>query len=202
MPNRPPSSTRWTNFRTLAGSLNELLPGLRHSLRHPRRVGAWLEEHHPWLSRRVLSAASNLADPYVAGMGLSVQRLDENGVEVFMPHRWRNQGEGGVVHVGALVTLAEFVSRVYWERNLNLMRHEIQAVQVTSKFHITTELDTRGVMNFSEGEREAVLFRFRSEGEAIVPSQVKVFESTGRLVAEIVVEWRLKGSLALGAGQD
>lgn len=197
MANKPPFS----NFKELAEAFGNMLPDLRASLKNPRRVGSLLEEYNPWLSRRLLSAASNLADPYVAGMGLTIERLDENGVSVTMPHRWRNRGEGGAVHVGALTTLAEFTSRVYWERNLNLSRHEMRVVQLAAKFLGVTEHDTRATMNFSESEREAALFRFRADGEAIVPCLVQVFESAGRLIAEVTIEWRLNRLLAIGAGR-
>lgn len=197
------SQFRDLSWRELAGSLVERLPELRHSLRqslrHPRQFGTWLEEHNPWLSRQVLSAASNLADPYLVGMGLTIERLDENGVDVRMPDRWRNRGEGGAAHVGALTTLAEFASRVYWERNLNLNRHDMHVVQLTAQFLAPADGDIRAVMGFSEGEREAALFRFRAEGEVVVPAEVKIFESQGRLIADIVVEWRLTRPLALGA---
>lgn len=197
MPNRPPFS----NFRELAGTIADLVPSLRASLRNPRRMGSLLEEYNPWLSRRLLGAASNLADPYVAGMGLAIERLEEDGIAVTMPHRWRNRGEGGVVHVGALTTLAEFTSRLYWERNLNLGRHEMQVVNLAAKFLAEVESDTRATMDFAETEREAALFRFRSEGETLVPCLVKIFESQGRLIAEVTVEWRLTRPMALPSGQ-
>ncbi len=202
MANNPSDgNSKFTNFKELAGSLGHLLPGLRESLRNPRRMGSLLEEYNPWLSRRLLGVVSNLADPYIAGMGLGIERLDENGVSVKMPLRWRNRGEGGVAHVGALTTLAEFASRVYWERNLNVSRHEMRVAQLSARFLGEAEGDTRAMMNFSEAEREAALFRFRAEGEAVVPCCVQVFENAGRLVAEVTVEWCMTRPLVLGAGR-
>ncbi len=180
-----------SHIKDLSNRLQDMWPHLRPFVRNPRLVGSWIEERHPWLGRQILSAASNLADPYVAGMGLSILAFAPTMIEVAMPNRWRNRGEGGSVHVGALATLAEFTSRVFWERHLNLRRNEMRVGQLISRFLRETESDTRAVFNFDENEREAVLYRLRAEGRVYVPCEVAVYDSVGRLVAETTVEWCL-----------
>src|SRR4051812_18239286 len=111
-----------SNIKEFADQLKEILPELKSYVENPKRLGAWLEEHNPWLSRQLLGAVSNISDPYLAGMGLTIQQLSETRTEVLLPDRWKNRAEGGVVHVGALTTAAEYASRIYWERVLNLQR--------------------------------------------------------------------------------
>jgi acyl-coenzyme A thioesterase PaaI-like protein len=200
MRRRTTERVSFTNFRMLSKQLEELLPGLRSYVLHPRRIGIWLEEHNPWLSRHFLSAASNVVDPYIAGMGLRIENLSETMIEVVLPRRLRNRGEGGVAHVGALTTLAEFTSRLYWERHLNLNRHEMMVSEIQARFLAETGGETRAVFSFNETDREAVLFRLRSEATVLVPCQVGVYETDGgRLVAEITVEWLLSRAKELGA---
>ena len=96
-----------SNIMELKKQLEKMLPEIRQFAENPKRLGAWLEEHSPWLGREVLGAVSNLSDPYLAGMGLHVDLLNETRAEVTLPERWRNRAEGHVIHVGALLTAAE-----------------------------------------------------------------------------------------------
>lgn len=189
-----------SNLREFADQLKELLPEWRTYVENPRRLGTWLEEHQPWLSRQLLSAASNLSDPYLAGMGLHVAELNETRAEVTLPFRWKNQGESGSVHVGAMTTAAEFVSRLYWERLLNLQRHQLHAVQINARFLAEANTDCKAVFTVTENEREAILFKLRSEGTATAPCPVNVFDQAGKLVAEVHVEWKFSQPKALGSG--
>lgn len=193
---------RRANFKELRAKIQDLLPQLRPYVQNPRMLSHWLEEHNSWVSRQLLNAASTLVDPHLAGMGLHVLSLDDSEVEVALPQRWKNRGEGGTVHVGALLTLAEFASRVFWERHLNLQRHDMQVQQVAARFMRETDQRTRAIMKVTENEREALLFRLRAEGTSSVPSQVMIFDQKNRLVAEVTVEWRLTRPMALGAGTD
>lgn len=190
-----------SNLREIADQLKELLPHWRTYVENPRRLGTWLEEHQPWLSRQFLSAASNLSDPYLAGMGLHVEDLGETRAEVRLPMRWKNQGEGGTVHVGAMTTAAEFVSRLYWERLLNLQRHQLRATQITARFLGEVSTDCKAIFSVSEAERESILFKLRSEGTATAPCPVNIFDEAGKLVAEVQVEWNFSQPKSLGSGQ-
>ncbi len=192
VPNRQCGETEtMSHIKGLTERLQDMWPHLRPFVQNPRLVGNWIEEHHPWLGRQFLSAASNLSDPYVAGMGLSILVFAPVTIEVAMPNRWRNRGGGGSVHAGALATLAEFTSRVFWERHLSLSLHEMRVGQIVSRFLRETESDTRAVFHFDENEREAVFYRLRAEGRVFVPCEVAIYDSVGRLVCETTVEWCL-----------
>ena len=190
-------------LKQLADQVRKASPGLveevRQLARHPRSLGQWIEAKSPWLNRRFLGVASNLIEPFLVGMGLKVDRLGEEVVEVSMPGSWRNQGEGGTNHTGALVSLGEFAVRLYWEFHLDVRRNEIQTKRVQMRVLVRPTGDMKGVFRLPVSEREAILHRLRSDGIATAETQTLVYDKAGRLVAEVEVDWELRRQLALGS---
>jgi hypothetical protein len=187
----------------LEAKLRELSPvlirELRLFVRHPRTLGNWIEGKSPWLNRRFLGVASNFAEPFLIGMGLHVERLTEEAVEVSMPGIWRNQGEGGVIHSSALSTAGELAARLYWEYHLDLQRAEMSVGRVQLKMISGARVtgDIKAIFRMSTGEREATLHRLRADGQVQVESQTLIYDRSERLVAEVDVDWTLRRQLAL-----
>lgn len=190
------------SLRRKAPPLPELVEELRTLVRHPRSLSTWIETRSPWLSRRFLGVASNLIEPFVAGMGLRVERLGEDVIEVVLPESLRNQGEGGAVHIGALSVLGEFAVRLYWEYHLDLRKSEIHSSRVQVRVLRRPVGEMRAVFRLPVSEREAVLHRLRAEGGAEVESQALVYDNEGRLVAEVDSDWAIARQLALGSGRE
>lgn len=194
-----------TKFERRLEGLLEKLPGLAEQLkaiaRNPRSLGAKIESRSPWLSRQFLGAASNFVEPFLVGMGLKVETLGEEIVEVSLPGHWRNQGEGGVIHNGALASLGEFTSRLYWEHHLDLRGPELYARHVELRSLTRARGDLRGVFRWSVASREEIQHRLRSSGEADANVTVSVYDSSGKLVAEVDVQWSITRQLSLGSGQ-
>ncbi|MES2964241.1 MAG: DUF4442 domain-containing protein [Bdellovibrionota bacterium] len=194
-----------TKFERSLEGLLEKLPGLAEQLkalaRNPRSLGAKIEIHSPWLSRHFLGAASNFVEPFLVGMGLKVENLGEEIIEVSLPGHWRNQGEGGIVHNGALSSLGEFASRLYWEHHLDLRGPELFAKHVDLRSLTRARGDLRGVFRWSVASREEIQLRLRAGGEADANVTVSVYDASEKLVAEVDVEWSFTRQLSLGSGQ-
>ena len=182
--------------------LAEILESLREEMktfaRHPRSVGALIESRSSWLNRKFLGAASNLIEPFLIGMGLSIASLTEDAVEVTMPGFLRNQGEVGQIHNAAVAALGEFAARIYWEHHLDLRRQELRARSVSVRVLARATGAVRAVFRFPVGEREAVLHGLRAKGSAEAESTISVYDAGGRLVAEVEVAWDFAKVLALG----
>lgn len=191
-------------LKNMAKEIRRLSPSLigelKDIVRNPRALGAMIEERSPWLSRRFLGAASNIAEPFLAGMGLRVERLTEESIEVSMPDSWRNQGEGGLLHTGALSTLGEFASRLYWEHHLDLKRSEMNPVRVHLRVLGRPKGDVRAAYRISVGEREKILHALRASGQTGVECEVSIHDAQEKLLAQVEVEWQFARPLALGAG--
>lgn len=183
----------------IEGVVESVVEEVKNVARHPRSIGSWIETKSPWLNRQFLSAASNLIEPFLVGMGLKVERLGEEVVEVSMPGSWRNQGEGGVNHTGALVSLGEFAMRLYWEYHLDVRRNEMQTKRVQMRILVRPHGDMKAVFRLPVGEREEILHRMRADGFAVIETQTLIYDTKGRLVAEVEVDWELRRQLALGA---
>lgn len=188
------------------GDLLSKIPGLTEQLktfaRHPRSVGVLLESRNAWLNRKFLGAASNLVEPFMLGTGLSVVSLTEDSVEVTMPGFIRNQGEGGVIHNAALSALGEFAARIFWEHHLDLNRSELLASSVSMKLMAKATGPVRAVFRLPVSERETVLLTLRSDAFAEAESSVSIYDSMGKLVAEVDTEWKFSRRLALTAGSS
>ena len=181
----------FTEFRELKERLQKLLPDqLREVLQHPRTLGSLLEEKSPFLGRHLLSAASNLAEPFTAGMGLRVLQLSEERIEVVLPDWWRNHDSEGSLHNSALSVLGEFTARVFWERHLDLRRSQMRVLRAEAKFLKKISSEVRATLQMSEAEREGVLFRLRSQGEVTVESAVTIYDSKEQLAALLLIEWQ------------
>ncbi len=191
-------------FEKRLENLLEKLPGfaeqLRSIARNPRSIGAKLESRSPWLSRQFLGAASNFVEPFLVGMGLAVESLGEEVAEVSLPGHWRNQGEGGVIHNGALSALGEFASRLYWEHHLDLRGPELYAKHVELRSLTRARGDLRGIFRWSVAGREEIQHRLRTTGEADAHVTVSVYDTSGKLVAEVDVDWQITRQLSLGTG--
>lgn len=183
-----------------AETLGELTEELRSLLKHPRSVSSWIETKSPWLSRQFLGAASNFVEPFTVGMGLGVEKLTEDSVEVAMPGYLRNQGERGTVHVAALSVLGELAARLFWEYHLDLKSAELKATRVQTRLLARATGNMRGVFRLAVAEREAILHKLRAEGSARAESVTQVYDENGRMVAEVEVDWELAKQLALSAG--
>ena len=175
---------------------------VRQFAKHPRSIGNLLEAKSPWLNRQFLGVASNLIEPFLVGMGLKVERLGEEVVEVKMPGMWRNQGDGGDIHNGALLSLGEFAVRLFWEYHLDVRRNEIQTKRVQLRTLVRATGDMKAVFRLPVSEREAILHRIRADGFASIETQTFIYDPNGRLVAEVEVDWELRRQLSLGAPQE
>jgi hypothetical protein len=186
----------------LPGLVESFREDLKMFARHPRSVGTLIESRSLWLNRKFLGAASNLVEPFIVGMGFSVASLSEDSVEVTMPGFLRNQGEMGVIHNSALSALGEFSARLFWEHHLDLRRQELRARSVSLRLIARAMGPMRAVFRFSVSEREAVLHHLRAETSADAESTVSVYDSDGRLVAEVEIGWEFSRQLTLMSGKD
>ena len=150
-----------------------------------------------------MSAASNLAEPFTLGMGFSVQRFSEEAIEVAMPGGWRNRGDGGLIHSGALTALGETTVRMYWDYHLDFRHSRIEATRVQVRIIAPPDADSdqsfRGVFRLPESDREAILHRLRVEQSLSLETQTSIYDRNGRLIAEVEIDWRLSRRLMLSA---
>lgn len=169
------------------------------ALRHPRSIGAWVEPHSAWLAKRIVGAASNILDPFTAGVGFRVVALEEERAVLEMPFTWRTRGEGAVVHHGALLSLAELTAKIFWQHHLDLRAAEVVTTQINVTMIRPADSDLRAVFYLPENEREEVLRQLRITGEVETKSNITVYDDHERLVAEVVVDWRFARRPALQA---
>jgi hypothetical protein len=195
---------RFSEIRSVIEQLRAKSPAmveeLRTVLQNPRELAVLLESRSPWLSRKLLGAASNILEPFLAGTGLAVERMDEALVEARLPGWWRNQGESGVIHTAAIAALGEFTSRIYWEHHLDLRRSEISLHRVEARVLQRALGDLTGIYRMPVQEREAILLQLRRERVARVGAEVSVYDRQGRLVSQVELDWHLERNPALASG--
>lgn len=201
MPRTPLFSDKLLQLKELAQTLGSGLQSqVQEWINNPQKVAALIEEKSPRLSRELLSVASNITDPFVVGMGLQISKLEEDLVEVVLPQRWKNLADGGEYHKGALCTLAEFTSKLYWNRHLNALAARGKVRRLEANFLQQGKGNLVAKYSLSSAEREAFLFRLRTEQEPVIDALVKIYDSQEKLVAEVAIDWQFAAQLALGSG--
>jgi acyl-coenzyme A thioesterase PaaI-like protein len=164
-----------------------------------RSFGLLLDERSPWLGRHFLGAASKWAEPFTVGMGFKVQKIGEDAVEVRLPGKWRNQGAGGVVHSAALAALGEFAVRLYWEHHLDVRHSGVESKRMQVRILSRPVGEMKAVFRLPVVDREAILHRLRTQQHVDTETQVHVYDSAGRLIAEVDADWFLCRRLTLSS---
>lgn len=156
----------------------------------PEKLSQLLESQSPDLAKKILDIASEFKDPYQIGMGFKVLQLEDEEVTVELPHRWRNRNEAGAMHTGALVALAEYTSRLFWERHLGpsqggrLRLTDLRLTPIKEGFSAV-----KARLSLPGEECEQRIFEWRSRGESQLGSLVKIYNAKNHLVADVEVEW-------------
>jgi hypothetical protein len=150
-----------------------------------------IEERSPWLSRSLLGVASNMTEPFLLAMGLSVERVEEDLVEVWLPDWWRNRGEEGVVHNGAIASLGEFAVRKYWDHHLTSFHSRAEAVNLQFRRLGVVKGALRGTFYLATSERESFFQKLRANQSATINCETNIYDKDGRLVAQVEMQWQM-----------
>ena len=206
MPRKPVFSDKLQELKQLAQALAKNVTGglqsqLQDLINNPQKVAALIEEKSPRLSRELLSVASNMTDPFVVGMGLQISKLEEDLVEVTLPQRWKNLTDSGDFHTGALCTLAEFTSKIYWDRHLSSSAARRRVRKLDAQILQTPRGNLVARYSLSSSEREAFMFKLRTEQEPMIDALVKIYDSQDKLIAEVTIDWQFAAQLALGSSK-
>ena len=162
-----------------------------------------MEEHAPKrLTDAVAMAAVGLSDPFAIGMGIDFERLDDSGCVATLPDRWRNRDRDGRPHPSAITALAQLATRESWARHVDVRVVKMRLSRLELRCDGTVPAgDLRLSYVCEHDEREAALLRLRSTGRSRASCQTRLFDSAGRLVGEIDLDWELEGKPLLSRGQ-
>jgi hypothetical protein len=130
-------------------------------------------------------------------MGLKVSRFTGDAIEVSLPAGWRNRGEGGRIHSGAIAALGESTVRMYWDFHLDLKISDVEARRVSMQVLTSPESDLKAVFRLPEVDREAILHRLRVDRSLSLETRTLIYDSVDRLVAEVDIDWHLSRRLTL-----
>jgi hypothetical protein len=160
-------------------------------------LGNLLEETSPALSRAFLGAASSLAAPFTAGMGMRVDRLDDTGRSATLPDWWRNRDETGRPHPAAVAALVELASRSYWARHLDPASATAQMKRLECRWSKPGRGALRADLSRTDEEREEILLQLRAEGQAVATCALQIYDRAGHLVGEAEADWELRSRILL-----
>lgn len=182
------------NLKIMAEQLGNLLPVIRHqvqeTIKDPKALGEMISEKNPWLGKQVLNIASYSEVPFILGSGIELHESTDDKLEFILPHRWKNLGVGGGLHVGALISLCEEVGRQMWARSPSL---DVQTVlrDLHSKFIKAAESDVIARAILSQTDIEAMYFKAR-QGEIVAHELlVQVYDKKEQLVCEVVLSYEI-----------
>ena len=157
-----------------------------------KQVTQLVVEKGPQVSKIVKGYASEMGNPQSLGMGLEVARSEDSGIEVTMPHRWRNRGLHGDVSTASLLTLAEFTAQTYWTQCIPGRLIKLKLQDVSAQFFEESYRQVRAVMNVENEQREQVVEDLIAKGTTQTKSTVTVFQRGDKKVAEFILNWSLE----------
>ncbi len=166
------------------------------SLLNPRALSPYVDHLPARLKNRLLDLASLVNDPFVATMGLKVLSWDDLKVEIRLPDSFQNLDASKRLHIGAISTLAELTSRLFWERHLDPKLSSMRATSVQVEILNKDFGSLRSLFNCSLSQIEEMLFELRSKGELTTESEVQIFDEQ-KLVAKARVGWSLNQKIAI-----
>ncbi len=166
------------------------------SVLNPRALSPYIEKLPPALKNRFLDLASLVNDPFVATMGLKVLSWEDLKVEMRLPDSFQNLDASKKLHIGAIATLAELTSRLFWERHLDPKLSKMYAKSMNVDILNKEFGSLRSLFTCSLPEIEEMLFELRSKGELEIESEVQIFDDQ-KLIAKAIVGWIFKQKITL-----
>lgn len=161
---------------------------LLSSLLNPRALSPYIDRLPPSLKNRFLDLASLINDPFVATMGLKVLSWEDLKVEIHLPDSFQNRDASQKLHIGAISTLAELTSRLFWERHLDPKLATMQSVSVHVDILNKEFGSLRSLFTCGLAEIEEKLFELRSKGTLSCESEVQIFDEQ-KLIAKATLGW-------------
>ncbi len=169
------------------------------SLLNPRALSSYIDRLPASLKNRFLDLASLINDPFVATMGLKVLSWEDLKVEIHLPDSFQNRDASQKLHIGAISTLAELTSRLFWERHLDPKLATMQSVSVHVEILNKEYGSLRSLLTCTLPDIEEKLFELRSKRTLSCESDVQIFDDQ-KLVATATLGWILKQKTTLSAG--
>lgn len=170
---------------------------LSQNLPSQEQIAQMIEEKSPHLAQTFLNVASEVSNPHQVGMGLKILDLSDEGIRVLLPNRWRNRTQSGALHAGALMTLAEYAGRSYWERLVDRNLGDVRLVEVRANYMKNSYRDVFAQFHFAGEQRERVLFELRSQGRVVVDTSIIIFGKDDQRIADFTLVWDISSPLVL-----
>ena len=170
--------------------------------RNPKELSHWLESKNPALARIFLNATTEVTDPPLLGMGVRVEEISDSMVSVGLPYRWKNRSSDVIgMSSGALVSVAEYATRLLWERHYDAtrIRSEVLSVEIKIFSPISEKVWARPCLIPSDWE--TCFFTLNSTGTSEARQVIPFFDQHHKLLAQAEVEMSFIGDLALPPGE-
>ncbi len=155
----------------------------------------WSEEWFPKLTesqseiqKKVINYANDFLGGQWMGMGMEIEKLDDEEVGLRLPYRLRNKDIQGGVHTAALYTLAEYTNRLYWHRHIDSKNTKFRVKQVEAEFFERAFSEVYSRLRLDASEREARLFRLRKEKKIDTEIYIDLYDSYQKRVAQFEFE--------------
>ncbi len=167
-------------------------------LLNPRALSPYIEGLPSLIKNRFLDLASLVNDPFVATMGLKVLSWEDLKVEISLPNHFQNRDASGNLHIGAMSTLAELTSRLFWERHLDPKLAKMQVVSVAIDILNREFTSVRSLYTTDVHDLEAKLFKLRASGELSIENEIQIFDGQ-KLIAKSTIGWAFQQKVTIAS---
>jgi len=158
-----------------------------------RRSLFQIEQWSPFLAKKIWSLTPFLDSPFIIALGLKIQNLTNETVEVQVPSTLQNRNEWGELHSSVLISAAQFASQIIWKRHIRPQFEEMTLTDLQSHFVSRPSKSKAHVRaKLAETEREAVLRKLKV-GELVTHEMALVItDDKDQILANINCTWSFR----------
>ncbi len=173
-------------LKTLVKKPNPYFHMLNEIKRNPFYVQRLLIKPN-FISRKLLSFASEAVHPQYWGMSLSVLRADEGSIEVLLPYNLRNSEPGRGLSASSIAKLSEFCLLTFFKNHLN---PGVEARLGGLEFNFEQEMVNDVVAKFElqELDRKQLEFELLQEGQLQQDFALPLFSRDSQLICTVTAK--------------
>lgn len=157
-----------------------------------RRSLFQIEQWSPLLAKKIWSLTPFITAPFILALGLKIENLTDNTVEIRIPFAPQNKNEEGNLHPAALITASQFASQVLWRRHVTNKLETMTLIGLNSDFHKVgrTRAFIRAALD--ETEREEILRKMKSGESPSHEMVVVIVDDKNQSLGQINCTWEFK----------
>ena len=127
------------------------------------------------LSQAIVSYASEVLEPQLFGLGIRIEKMEDELVLALLPYTWRNKTRHGYFRTTSVVALLELVLQVFWEQHLNNTQLRVRISQLELDCTNLPQHNLYCQLSMANQEREVIEYSLLGRGKVEIEQSLLLF---------------------------